>query len=116
MRAVYCPRAQRQEVRMRRLAVRNGVLATSLLILPAAGAADCDQNGRDDLEEVASGAAADCNRNGIPDACDTQVINHGLDLLLALSTPTRLGLVATGDLDTDGDLDLVATSQAPGGL
>src|SRR5262245_48112200 len=90
-RAFYCLRAQRQEVRMRRLAVRTRVLAISHLFLAAAArATDCDENGRDDLEEVVSGAATDCNRNGIPDACDTRVANHSFELILTLPTPTRL--------------------------
>ncbi|MBI1290579.1 hypothetical protein GC173_04965 [bacterium] len=41
-------------------------VTANLTILPP----DCNGNGIDDPEEVASGAAADCNANGIPDSCE----------------------------------------------
>jgi len=31
---------------------------------------DCNNNGRDDLCEIAQGDAEDCNENGVPDICD----------------------------------------------
>jgi len=33
-------------------------------------AADCNQNGISDSEDIAHGAAGDCNGNGVPDQCD----------------------------------------------
>ena len=47
---------------------------------------DCNQNGLDDTEELASGQSEDCNGNGIPDTCD--VLQSG------------------GDSNSDGILDV----------
>lgn len=47
---------------------------------------DCNQNGLDDIEEIASGQTEDCDGNGIPDTCD--ILQSG------------------GDSNSDGVLDV----------
>ena len=54
-----------------RLAVFACLLA--LLAIPVT-AADCDQNGVEDADDIAAGAA-DCNLNGFPDSCETATEN-----------------------------------------
>ncbi|MCB9856078.1 MAG: hypothetical protein H6818_10370 [Phycisphaerales bacterium] len=39
---------------------------------------DCNGNGIDDADEIASGAADDCDKNGIPDDCQPDVDNDGV--------------------------------------
>ena len=42
----------------------------TLVVGPLGRAADCNQNGVEDTEEIDSGGASDCNENGVPDSCD----------------------------------------------
>ena len=45
-----------------------GSLVLSLeTILPAT---DCNANGQEDAEDIASGRSQDCNQNQVPDECD----------------------------------------------
>lgn len=73
--------------------------------LPSAWSRDCNGNGVEDTEDIASGVSQDCNENGIPDACE------GWPLEFAAGKESLLGGApkdaASGDLDNDGDLDLV---------
>jgi hypothetical protein len=69
-------------------------------------AADCNGNRIDDRDDVASGTSEDCNSNGLPDECEAAPTS------LALETSTvwvgqEPHALALGDLDNDGDLDVV---------
>src|SRR5688572_28920442 len=39
--------------------------------------ADCNQNGMEDFQEIASGRSPDCNSNRVPDGCDILPVNYG---------------------------------------
>lgn len=41
--------------------------------LPASRIRDCNHNGVDDAEDIASGYSQDCNTNGIPDECEIAI-------------------------------------------
>jgi len=68
------------------------------------GAADCNRNGVDDLDDMVSGASADCNHNGVPDDCDV------LPPASFDAVECRVGAGAAAqlaDFDADADLDVV---------
>lgn len=48
----------------------SGLRNPAFAAIGAAAANDCDANGIDDDEELASGDATDCNQNGVIDACE----------------------------------------------
>ncbi|HPF39043.1 MAG TPA: dockerin type I domain-containing protein [Phycisphaerae bacterium] len=54
---------------------------------------DCNNNGRDDAEEIALGDAHDCDENGIPDDCQPDVDNDGVpdacDNCLSIPNPDQ---------------------------
>ncbi len=76
----------------------------------AALAADCNLNGVEDAEEVASGVAQDCNADEIPDACQFAPTEFGFgsDRLPLISSPRG---VAAADFNGDGWDDLAIGSQ-----
>ncbi len=67
-------------------------------MVDAAGAsfADCNNNGVDDSEDIASGFSGDCNSNGIPDDCepDEDCNNNGVQDICD---------IANGAADCNGD-------------
>ena len=69
-------------------------------------AADCNQNGLDDYQEIRSRARLDCNLNGIPDECDILPVNFGLVELPVPKVSGTTDIHAT-DLDGDGAADFV---------
>jgi hypothetical protein len=84
-------------------------MALSLLLLVTASAAlgaDCNGNGVDDRQDISNGTSEDCNDNNIPDECEGWPVwlSVGSDALAFEQSPRHL---AAGDLDNDGDLDLV---------
>jgi IPTL-CTERM motif len=42
------------------------------------GECDCNANGIDDFEEIASGTVTDCNSNGVPDGCEPDCQSNGI--------------------------------------
>jgi VCBS repeat protein len=70
---------------------------------------DCNSNGIPDDRDISSGSSHDCNSDAIPDECDLSPSYE------VLSRTYRTGLAyggyvgdhATGDLNNDGNLDLV---------
>jgi len=77
-------------------------------------AADCNENGLDDLEEVRAGAVPDCNENGVPDGCDLEPVNPVLEPSQdlpseELGVPLRMSFA---DLIPGGGLDLLALSHS----
>jgi hypothetical protein len=74
-------------------------------------AADCNLNGREDEEEIARGATPDCNQNGVPDDCDL-ARSFRFDRVDQYPVGGVPHIIAAGDLDADGDLDLVTSNRA----
>ncbi|MGP1347864.1 MAG: S8 family peptidase [Phycisphaerales bacterium] len=68
---------------------------------------DCNENGANDLAELATGAAFDCNENGLLDSCDiaqgksADVNQNGIPD----ECEDKVVPVCPGDLDGDGDTD-----------
>ncbi len=83
-------------------------------------AADCNQNGVDDREDLLGGVSRDCNRNSIPDECDLEVFVRGnsnddgtLDIADPVFTLAHLFLGGTpppcsdaADANDDGAVDI----------
>jgi hypothetical protein len=82
------------------------VLATTVFGLSPLPAADCNQNGVEDAEEVSSGAVEDCNGNTVPDSCELTPLDFGFrEEDLPLEAPPRA--IVTGDFSGDGFSDIV---------
>ncbi len=71
--------------------------------------ADCNLNGLPDACDLASGTSRDCDLNAVPDECDVLPQGFGFADRAALKGGLRARHVVTGDLDSDGHLD-VATA------
>lgn len=73
--------------------------------------ADCNQNGRDDLEDLDSGTSLDCNLNREPDECEVLPIRVAQG---AAVLPTDEGprVVLGRDLDGDGAPELIVGNQS----
>jgi hypothetical protein len=85
-----------------------------LLVWSFAGnlpAADCNQNGTPDVEDLLSGRSEDCNQNFVPDECDLLPRSAVFEVVSTLPAGVRPFALATVDLEGDGDTDLVATNQ-----
>lgn len=94
---------------------------------------DCNGNGTWDALEVGAGTTDDRNRNGVPDICETiadcdangvpdevetpitlEIRDHTWELLAGSTGDVFMGGI-TGDLDGDGDTEIMATvSDDPG--
>lgn len=88
------------------LLILLGSLASGSPVLPV----DCNGNGVDDAEDVASGLSEDCNANGVPDECEGVGVQFGLrdDSHTLWSTPRAVTAV---DVDGDSLLDVVVAIQ-----
>ncbi|MBI4582847.1 MAG: VCBS repeat-containing protein [Planctomycetes bacterium] len=73
-------------------------------------AADCNGNGREDAQDLASGVSQDCNSNGVPDECDLAPKRLHLELSATYEVADVVEYVTLGDFDGDGALDLAAAS------
>ena len=87
---------------------------------------DCNSNGLPDECDVTGGESEDCNSNNLPDECDPDCNGNSVpddcDLLLSkfiqFSPVQEVGvgnfpnIVMAGDLNGDGQADLVATNNA----
>src|SRR5688572_5713 len=88
-----------------------GLLALSLaplLLLEGgpASPADCNQNGIEDFQEIASGMSPDCNSNRVPDGCDILPVNYGPTSRQEIPFPEFPSRMIEGDFDEDGLPDL----------
>jgi len=89
-----------------------GVMAIAVLLFFSGGpyprAADCNRNGVDDAEDIASGTSRDCNRNAVPDECD---VRGKIDFVEGPSTELDFRIqpahFKAADLDGDEAADLV---------
>ncbi|MBN2270516.1 MAG: VCBS repeat-containing protein, partial [Sedimentisphaerales bacterium] len=68
---------------------------------------DCNGNGIPDECDIADGNSLDCNGNGVPDECDIVIQNLEFDAPADYLTYGSGRGVASGDIDGDGDSDLV---------
>ena len=86
------------------------VVALSFILLPLAGRlaapADCNGNGIEDFQEVASGRSPDCDANRVPDECDILPVNYGPASRQGAPFPGSLWDILAGDFDRDGRQDL----------
>lgn len=75
--------------------------------------ADCNLNGVDDNEDVASGQSADCNDNQVPDECEHATLDFGFGIE-ALTLPGLAREFSSGDFNGDGFRDLVVAYRHSG--
>ena len=71
-------------------------------------AADCDADGVEDFDQVASGASPDCNWNSIPDACDLVPRSYTFEKAADVLSPIFPVLAA--DFQRDGRMDLAGVA------
>ena len=92
--------------------LRSLAVLAALAIAAPALTADCNSNGLDDLQDIASGKSHDCNRDNIPDECDILAVSYGLELAAQALPPPEGGTISMAAIDFDGDadLDLAATA------
>jgi VCBS repeat protein/dockerin type I repeat protein len=87
-----------------------GFLA-ALFCLPAeCRPADCNHNGKDDSEDIATGASQDCNHNGVPDECDLAARVRFAGAAAFQFDGVVTG-ISSGDVDGDGRADLLVMHQ-----
>jgi hypothetical protein len=81
---------------------------------PDCRAADCNANGRDDIDDITSGASPDCNDNAVPDECELGEDRVAYEAALTIDTGHSSAIVII-DYDGDGDGDVVlAENDGPG--
>src|SRR2546426_7873470 len=75
----------------------GSLVLSSETILPAT---DCNANGQEDAEDIASGRSQDCNQNQVPDECDVQ---PRINFISAQRLPLGRDAYALVAVDLDGD-------------
>lgn len=79
-----------------------------VLSVPVLPAVDCNLNGIEDFQDLASGTSDDCDGNGVPDECDLRnSLQLGSSRAIPLGDEPEAWIV--GDLDGDRDEDLVVS-------
>ena len=95
------------------MAIRRSfsVILLSLATL-SLGAADCNENGSEDADDIAMAVSDDCDQDGVPDECQRPplrfVMRLDVQALRVGSLPTDF---AVGDLDGDRGPDVVTANQ-----
>ena len=84
-------------------------LASSVLPRPL-DAADCNQNGIEDVQDVQIASSQDCNDNQIPDECELAQLRLGFTYEGAELPPSPQDVVAA-DLNGDGLVDFAVATQ-----
>ena len=87
--------------------VLAGLLSTRAL------ASDCNENGIDDAQEIASGTSPDCNSNGVPDECDMRLV-FGAEAARPLPLAEKANRAIATDMDGDERADIVVTQPYAG--
>ena len=87
---------------------------------------DCNHNGIADACDIAEGTSQDCTGNGIPDECEDDCNHNGIadvcDVAPSLAFADAVNYsagkgargVVAGDVDADGDVDLVTADYTDG--
>lgn len=91
------------------------LLVLALFTVSAAGdrirGADCNDNGSSDEHDIVTGLSQDCNQNLVPDECDILLRGAAFEELSKASVGQRPLAAGAGDLDGDGDVDLITANQ-----
>jgi hypothetical protein len=90
------------------------VLLSLCMATVRAGATDCNQNGTDDLDDLAAGTSRDCNANAVPDDCDMAAGSIAFAPSTQYTPGGYVSAVGLPDIDGDGDRDLLTTSYQNG--
>src|SRR5437867_6211446 len=70
-------------------------------------AADCNQNGIEDVVDISQGAL-DCNSNGVPDECEVKTLSETFLLPQEVFSPVEVYDIVAGDWNGDGQTDVAA--------
>lgn len=93
----------------------NRFAVDALLLFPNKQADDCDGDGVSNFDQI-SVPENDCNCNGRPDVCDTMGAPQLSPSEIVYSSGERARGPSFGDLDADGDNDLVIASTTRNGI